>query len=1438
MITLLMLSVVTITAVAFLAVSRRERVAVSTSGEQLDARYIANVGLNHAQGRLASRISAFTNRAAYGGYMVSTNYGNPYFQQGVNYAYLQTRNFRHLTNVSYYANSNFTKFNLENAGDRESYARLLGNLYYDPRPPVFVSTNRNPRLPPDFRFYLDLNRNGQFETNGFIWERDRQGRIIGNSQRFFWGDPEWIGVLENPDVPHSGTNRFLGRFAYVVVPTSRTLDVNYIGNDAKRLDVGAGLPRDTNVLLSSGFLRNQGVGSWEVNLAGFFGTLNTNVWLYSINDYRYETNIAVRSQGLTFSDAERVRRFRQGPTAPQSADDFYLIDSGASDLVQVNNTFQGDFIDGYSDGPLVTTVAQIRGRVPDNDRPNLAWAGSDLTNHFTGLNDWFNPTLGFGARITGQYTNQSVARTSPLSTYDRYTFYRLISQLGTDSADGRFESGTHPVYSDVYRGVDSVNPNGFYRRAKLNLNYAQDNVESSSIDSARVTSFQPWKPLQWFTNAASRLLLSEFTNSLPFFPPGQARSVPGLPIHGSVRVRDANNLEYLTNYVYDSQVHRLLQVAANIYDATTNQLLLPLQGPVNQRVAFPTVLRPLVYEDARTPGVLRLHSFEQIGAVPNLNNPLEFLLARDWVSPDLVTNGAPHSGGSPRQRLAPSLPEEDVTSAKRGFNVFGLPWVVGAKKGLPNFNQALWQTVFQPTRRLIITRPTRNSKIGNSELPFAGANSGGFRTEYQYILSFTNLVGIEAWNSYLTNFTRPVRIFATNVLEFTLRDETLPQNPQVLVERRELLSLDLTTNNWAAKQYLSGGFSRNTNSPQYLAYPPQIPANVQTVRNGIYPNGLAIGLSFIYDPIRRLALPLTQTNEARVAISQSNRRYLNPVVSAYATNQLFFTIIDNLSGRLLDVVTLRSVMVRTNLISTLSFDSQGAEQEFFQEQLTGPPDAQMPAFWSTNLVQNNRTRGMDNQMLASLGVFRVPPSLWRSPAGAGGLVEDPQFSIDGLRYFLYGTLPTTSLDPSYADRIRRQYGSNLVVQVGFNPSPKVFMSDRRMANDPLVHYTRDDLGPGYFFLTEAGYTEIPHEFFGLVSGADFGGIQLATNFVGFDIGRSSKYINLYAPWGANPNYTGVAVGVDDRDSRAFDYGFKDPLIRSPDDWNFPTGTNSQFRFGSIGELGRVHRGTPWQTIYLKSPPAPELNPGEPSLMTRLSGAPLTWAGWAGNRRTNPTNDWKLMDLFTTAYNDNAARGQLGVNQAGYSAWSALLSSVPLLRNTVNVDDPQLVFLEPSSPEVLEVLTGYTDRQGRLVPGLIAMMGATNSSGVLINPNGVFPNLGSILQVPTLSDRAPFIRTDVNWSAIRNVSDEVLERLPQQVLSLMRADEPRFVIYAYGQTLKPAPNAVNLRPGPLYGITTNYAITGEYVTKTVLRLDGDPRRLQPVIEDQRVILSNP
>ena len=47
--------------------------------------------------------------------------------------------------------------------------------------------------------------------------------------------------------------------------------------------------------------------------------------------------------------------------------------------------------------------------------------------------------------------------------------------------------------------------------------------------------------------------------------------------------------------------------------------------------------------------------------------------------------------------------------------------------------------------------------------------------------------------------------------------------------------------------------------------------------------------------------------------------------------------------------------------------------------------------------------------------------------------------------------------------------------------------------------------------------------------------------------------------------------------------------------------------------------------------------------------------WVSTLDTYPTNDYALLDLFTAAPNDNAARGLLSVNQTNSAPWYALFS---------------------------------------------------------------------------------------------------------------------------------------------------------------------------------------
>jgi hypothetical protein len=322
---------------------------------------------------------------------------------------------------------------------------------------------------------------------------------------------------------------------------------------------------------------------------------------------------------------------------------------------------------------------------------------------------------------------------------------------------------------------------------------------------------------------------------------------------------------------------------------------------------------------------------------------------------------------------------------------------------------------------------------------------------------------------------------------------------------------------------------------------------------------------------------------------------------------------------------------------------------------------------------------------------------------------------------------------------------------------------------------------------------------------------------------------------------GSVANVDQNPSNL---AFKDPLALSSDHWDFPTN-----KFPTVGWLGRVHRGTPWQTVYLKSA----------DILTAInsSGANIgtnTWMNWTGNFNTNdavnasPVQDRALFDIFTTALNDNATRGRLPINvaanpndpAAGLAAWSALLSGVTVLHN--NLSDA--AFLQPPS-------NGGGPRGGNQASSSAPALSYTN---LVINPAGLngtnsplgqlvvsinstrantnlFPQqtfgtkfgVGDVLATPAFTDLSPFLNRDA-VQLTNGISDELYEWLPQQTMGLLTVSTtPRYVIYSYGQTLKPAPNGIDVNSTtaagtPIFGMVTNYQVVSEIATRAVVRVN--------------------
>ena len=83
-------------------------------------------------------------------------------------------------------------------------------------------------------------------------------------------------------------------------------------------------------------------------------------------------------------------------------------------------------------------------------------------------------------------------------------------------------------------------------------------------------------------------------------------------------------------------------------------------------------------------------------------------------------------------------------------NVYGVPWIIGAKKGFPNFNEFEMENIFQLTRKLQLTRPNTNVTYWS--------NPNAYTISQQLTISMTNMFGVECWNSYLADYTHPVQI--------------------------------------------------------------------------------------------------------------------------------------------------------------------------------------------------------------------------------------------------------------------------------------------------------------------------------------------------------------------------------------------------------------------------------------------------------------------------------------------------------------------------------------------------------------------------------------------------------------------------------------------------------------------------------------------------------
>ena len=1064
--------------------------------------------------------------------------------------------------------------------------------------------------------------------------------------------------------------------------------------------------------------------------------MNTNQWLPSIapdnNYYSYFQPIGSANRGVAFDNARALLTWRYGNNYNSQP----LLSAAFTNFA---NPLANETFDIYPTGPLVTNLATTFYLNPNS----IPWAGFPSFNRFFALpSELFDSAK--SSTGLGSFTNhlhlagETVANDGARPTYDRYTYYRMLDQLGTDTAP-----------------ADD----------RMNLNY--DNLDyAGNIVPGAETNLIAWTPLRFFTNAADRLLRTYTTNwfhknpsnflatyyritgasanfyhqdgfgnvitndptgfgltNIPYF--GMTNELPAFGI-GNVPVLVSNTL------VYSPSINRLLQLAANIYDASTNEF-------------YPHVFRPQFYRNP-TSGDVFIVGYQEV------------------VSVDKTAQG-----GIGDVQMARPIQVEQLNSGYStanypvGINVYGVPWIIGAKKYLPNFNTFYSYNTLQVSRKLQFTRTA-------VEAWNPGTTSIHFRTNQMFLMSITNHLGFSFWNSYVSNYPgiAPV-VFAGDDIR---------------------MRLSYGAYSYSSSNYFSwftnpavweGSYWDLTKAPGGRGDPNQFSF---------------LSRRFDFPFVREAALSLDQSGTP--VGSGFTTPVFNPAITSLptfpdfkieSTNLFQGFIIDD--GHVIDYVQLSGPI-----------SSHQAEADL--KDLDYNSGVSKYLFWATNANAGGLNYGVVSQIEASKK-GDLTDNIWKAPAnipsGLSGRENEAQF---------FAAFFTAS---NIVKNGRTFSNTNLQQQAPFTPVRTVTTPTIWTANDPLVHYLSSDLNAPLTGLANAVWPN-DNPYSSTLPTPDLGGIPGGTPIP-----------QRYQPWGTGGQMDEIAG-----DTRfTFNLGLKDSLVTGSDDWNFPTS-----RYPSAGWLGRVHRGTPWQTVYLKATNIWEYIDAGKVLAPNLGQQ--AWLAWLGDddeydgKNSRPIQDALLFDIFTAALHPNATLGALSVNQTHLAAWSALLSGMMAMTNTTDV--PSFDFRPVLTNLVIEPagINNVDSPLWKIVWGADGINNTRTNKNIFAD--GAFTRIGDILRVPALTEQSPFInRNNVDASGTglpfgdqrlqMDISDAQYEWLPQQMLGLLRCTTaPRYVIYSYGQTLKPAIGGTVL-DSAFFGLVTNYQVVAESATRTVLSV-------QPVI----------
>jgi hypothetical protein len=743
----------------------------------------------------------------------------------------------------------------------------------------------------------------------------------------------------------------------------------------------------------------------------------------------------------------------------------------------------------------------------------------------------------------------------------------------------------------------------------------------------------PTNPTSFFTNVAMAMFqqmdLHDFNGNLV--------TITNIPLYEDPAQFGGTNINY-----YTPAVHRILQLAANIFDATTNRFI--DGGPTN----YPTVFRPIFGSQN---GIVTIIGYQEVTSPTEAFLPM--LNASDFIKVSQPVNSS--------------------------FNLYGVPWVIGAKKGFPNFNQFSMENALTVSRRLQFTNAAAHPP---------------WTTNQFYTLYLTNTFGIGAWNSYTNTYGRNLRLVVSNEMSIAVTDETgFP-----LLAATNITGSDINLSSWQ-------GWNVKTLDPQSMKVPLY---QSSAYTNGIYGNTFAHPL-----------------NPPRWDITFVPRLWM------ILQLKVKFVLIDTTAQRVIDYVNLFSVAPPVDITSNLQVNLSNPGQPW-----TFPDESDVNAQWDTNLFRGIQ-KGLLNQILVSID------------GGQGSLWIDPnkQTRINNFLVNLSG-------------------GTNTFL-APFSPTAAIYQRISWQANDPLVHYTIPDLTSTNGFVVFLNQVALfPH--------ASLTNYLFQLNFA-------------YQPWGGChvPYGTSLNPSVSD-----FDVRVKDPGVQQSDDWNFPSGESLSFEW-----LGRVHRGTPWQTVFLKS-------------SNQTVGQWLTWNNDNilipnGNlvsldaAFSHPNNDWHFASLWAQWLNTNDLSTLLSINNTDTNAWAARLDGLTALTN--------------STPSELDPITITSNSpQAGIIAQAIQTARATNQT---------FQDVGDVLATLQLSIASPFLNfvlVGVNKFTANGVTDEAFEKIPTQLLPLLRVDSFGKIVPANGQLAM----SFSGYDGHAYAIEASSNLTDWVILSTNFPSDGN------------------